>query len=201
MPFPQTKACFRFMLVASLANCGRNGTCAARSDTIQSIPNVPDGASIVTSTKDGRRAILCLPTSSPEFFDCTVYNSYGQLINRRPLWLQGGATAPFVYEACLGDDILLKDGRVMHVVEPPKPRSVPSDAVWINQGCGLFVAQERDGLDSIGVNIFDDIDGTLIFSSHVQRAIDPRQDVIGGCTFPPDGGRYDLALRSRGPEP
>jgi hypothetical protein len=151
-------------LLAFDASCKREekGSCAA---------NVPQGAIYLNEIKD-QHCVDCRGYISP-WYDCTVFEAFsGSIVFSHRLALTGGATfdptkrSEYVASYGAHHEITLTEGRMLVHVQPPRPPTVPPDAIWVNDlECSAFVACEQNEAGvGFRCSAYDDVRGDAIFS-------------------------------------
>jgi hypothetical protein len=103
------------------------------------------------------------------WYDCRVTSPFnGAVVSAHRLQLTGGASfEPKMRSEYLGaygpgSSIELTNGRKLAQNEPPRPATVPSDAIWINDfGCSGLAHCESVDETHQHCSIYDDVQGDL----------------------------------------
>lgn len=150
--------------VSMLANC-------RHTDKRSCAGSIPRGAVYVDEFKD-QYCVYC-SAYTQNWYDCAVFEaSSGNVLFSHRLALQGGGTfephrrSEYVNVYGAHHEIMLTSGRKLVHLEPPRPSSVPSDAIWVNEyGCSAFLECRTDGeKDVLQCSGYDDISGEVLFA-------------------------------------
>lgn len=131
-------------------------------------PPLPSGLprdAVWVGGEDGGAFVLCRDVSKTEV-RCTTWNESGSV------WMKGrfrvvgtrptNLGLPTAYDGVDGEHIFLANGGRLEVVAPPRPASVPSDAVWSGgPQCGAFMACSKQNERRFLCTVYDEEDGTV----------------------------------------